>query len=140
MTAIHEVILQSLEGLEDCSVNLNVLIYDHFYQSCPGAEELMGHMDELTKGKMMEEVTRLMLVEEVARESEYLDFELRNHRFAYSVDQVMYPALLNSFYHSLREVLSESWLPAFDKAWEARISELNDALEQHAPISYLQTS
>jgi hypothetical protein len=108
-------------------------IYRHFYQSDPGAEPLMAHMDELTKGRMMEEVTRLLLSEDIPGESGYLIFELSNHKLAYSVEANMYDKLFESFLITLKSIAGKDWRAEHELAWRTRIEELSAAMSTNMP-------
>ena len=54
-----DLVNESLGLLEDETGEFNDMLYSKFYDSSPDAEALMSHMDELMKGKMLEEVIRL---------------------------------------------------------------------------------
>ena len=47
----------------------------------------MDHIDHPVQGKMMEEVVRLLMVEDTSREDQYLTFEMKTHEEAYKVTE-----------------------------------------------------
>ncbi len=131
-----DVIATSLEPLAEVEVDVFAEVYHRFYEQNQAAASLMEHMDESAKGKMLEEVTRLMLVPDVDAESSYFDFELKNHKYAYSVELDMYPPLFAAFHESVRSILGDTWQPEYDAAWQAQIDALNASIESHFPSSY----
>lgn len=130
-----ELVTESLEVLEDESGVFNDRLFSRFYDCAPGAEDLMAHMDDLMKGKMLEEVIRLLLADDFDSEAEYLDFELKNHETAYSVDHGMYRPLFDSFYETVKEFVKDGWRSEFDTAWQTRIDEVMSALDAHSPAA-----
>lgn len=124
-----ELIAESLEYLADTDEDIYTEIFDAFYAASPAAENLMLHMDELTKGRMLEEVTRLLMSADVELEAAYLDFELRNHEQAYSVERPMYRQLFNAFAGVIRDLAGDRWTPEYEQAWSDRIEELSSAME-----------
>ncbi len=126
---MSELIAESLEYLAESDEDVYGKIFDEFYRVSPDGEGLMMHMDELTKGRMLEEVTRLLMSVDVELEAAYLDFELRNHEQAYSVERYMYRQLFNAFAGVVRGLAGEHWSPAYEQAWNTRIETLCDAME-----------
>ena len=104
-------------------------VYEHFFRVNPEAEELMTHMDELTRGRMLEEVTRLLMVEDLGAESAYVTFEYNNHKTAYSVQSRMYRELFDAFAITVKEIAGCAWRPEFDEAWLSRAKELEQAFD-----------
>ena len=132
-----DLVTESLECLSDTSIDINGAIFEKFYHSSPDSEQLMSHMDELTKGKMLEEVVRLLLAEDLGSEGEYLDFELKTHKWAYSVVHDTYRILFDAFLDAVREAAGGAWRSEYDSAWQSRIDELIAAFDEHAPESSL---
>ncbi len=126
-----ELVNESLELLVDESGEFNDELFKRFYELSPDAEGLMSHMDELMKGKMLEEVIRLLLVDDLDAESEYLDFEMKNHRTAYSVEHEMYRPFFETFHSTVKDFSPEGWRSEFDQAWQARIDEIVSTLDTH---------
>ena len=124
---MNELIAESLELLLEFNVDVYSRVYEHFFRINPDAEDLMTHMDELTRGRMLEEVTRLLMLDDFEAESEYLAFEYSNHKNAYSVESNMYRQLLDAFAIAVKELVGEEWRPEFDEAWASRSKELEQA-------------
>lgn len=128
-SAMSELIAESLEYLADTDLDVYQRVFDAFYRESPAAENLMLHMDELTKGRMLEEVTRLLMSVDVELEAAYLDFELRNHEQAYGVERQMYRQLFNAFAAVVRDLAGDRWTPEYEQVWHSRIDELSSAME-----------
>jgi len=124
-----ELIAESLELLGESDADIYGRVYEHFFRMNPGAEELMTHMDELTRGRMLEEVTRLLMVEDLGAESAYVTFEYNNHKTAYSVQSRMYRELFDAFAITVKEIVGDAWRPEFDEAWLSRAKELEQAFD-----------
>ena len=95
----------------------------------------MSHIDHLVRGKMMEEVMRLLMLEDTVAEDEYLSFEMKTHEQAYSVIQSMYASLLTSVWEIVREGIANDWTEQFENAWQERIDSLSEALQNHLPTA-----
>ena len=126
---MSELIAESLELLSESDVDIYGKVYEHFFRMSPGAEELMTHMDELTRGRMLEEVTRLLMVDDLGAESAYVTFEHNNHKTAYSVQSLMYRELFDAFAIAVKEIVGGAWRPEFDEAWMSRAKELEQAFD-----------
>ena len=124
---ITEIIAESLEMLSGADFDLYDKVYEEFFCKNPKAEELMAHMDELTRGRMMSEVTRLFLVDDLEAESAYIKFEYANHKNGYNVASNMYRELFDSFLIAAKEIAGESWRLEFDYVWRYRADELERA-------------
>ncbi len=126
---MSELIAESLELLSESDVDIYGKVYEHFFRINPGAEELMTHMDALTRGRMLEEVTRLFMVDDLSAESAYITFEYNNHKTAYSVQSNMYRELFDAFAIAVKEVVGGGWRLEFDNAWMSRAMELEQAFD-----------
>lgn len=126
---MNDLIAESLELLSESEVDIYGRVYEHFFRVNPGAQELMTHMDELTLGRMLEEVTRLLIVDDLGAESAYVAFEYNNHKTAYSVQSSMYRQLFDAFAVAVKEILGGAWRPEFDEAWVSRAKELEQAFD-----------
>jgi hypothetical protein len=128
-------IMASLEIVAEKCGDINTAVYERYFQKSPGSEELMSHIDHLVRGKMMEEVMRLLMLEDTAAEDEYLSFEMKTHEQAYSVIQSMYTSLLTSVWEIVREGVADDWTKEFEDAWQERIASLSEALQNHMPTA-----
>ncbi len=127
-------VLVSLELAADKAGDITPEIYRRYFASCPGSQDLMSHIDDLVRGKMMEEVFRLIMVQDYDEESHYLNFEVKNHKYAYSVLPHMYTNLLNAVHVTVKESVAEAWNPGMENAWQARIGSLISELEQRSGL------
>ena len=128
-------IMASLEIVAEKCGDINPAVYERYFQKSPGSEELMSHIDHLVRGKMMEEVMRLLMLEDTVAEDEYLSFEMKTHEQAYSVVQSMYASLLTSVWEIIREGVADDWTEEFENAWQERIASLSEALKNHMPTA-----
>ena len=121
-------ILESLEQTAEVLGDITAVVYERYYRACPEAEALMAHVDQHMQGRMLDEVIRLLMTEDVCDEDGYLDFEVDNHR-GYNVEPSMYPGLLRAVEDVVREGVGENWARPIEDAWQARIAALLDAIE-----------
>jgi hemoglobin-like flavoprotein len=126
---MNELIAESLALLSESDADIYSRVYEHFFRMNPGAEDLMTHMDELTLGRMLDEVTRLLMVDDLGAESTYVAFEYNNHKTAYSVQSSMYRQLFDAFAIAVKEIVGGAWRPEFDEAWVSRAKELEQAFD-----------
>jgi hypothetical protein len=80
---------------------------------------------------MLNEVLRLVMAWDPAGDAAYLDFEVRNHQYAYQVDGRMYRELLVALRDTVAEILGETFEPE-RAAWDARVAELLAEIEKRA--------
>lgn len=76
----------------------------------------------------MEEVFRLLMVENYQPETEYLNFEVKNHESAYKVEPNMYLKLLDSVRLAVKDSLAPDWSVEYEEAWQVRIGNLTNEL------------
>ena len=99
-------------------------VYERYFARDPDAAALMAHMDELTLGRMLTEVVRLLMSTDYAEDAGYLDFEVKNHEWAYRVSARMYGELLASVRETVADALGAEWNAAYARAWDDRIAQL----------------
>jgi hemoglobin-like flavoprotein len=129
----QDLIISSLETVAENLGDITPRVYQKYFTAEPEAEELMSHLDPLSKGKMMEEVMRLLMVEDFSGEDQYLKFEMNTHAGAYSVRAQMYRNLLTAVFETVEEGLDEPMSADTRNAWEHRLGELLEALDRHIP-------
>lgn len=120
----EDLVTESLLLAAEQDIDITPLIYDRFFAYSPESHALMAHVDETALGKMMEEVFRLVMVEDYAPEAGYLTWEVNNHEVAYSVDPDMYEPLFRALIETIRESLGDRWSPEIEQAWLTRTAEL----------------
>ncbi len=132
---MSEEIMHSLELAAGKSDDLSPDVYSRYFARCAGSEALMSHVDNLVRGKMLNEVMRLMMEPTLDTESTYLDFEVDNHRRAYFVEPHMYESLFTAFRDSVRDLLDDSWTEPMEVAWQRRIDDLLSEITSRYPAS-----
>ncbi|MFT7244159.1 MAG: hemoglobin-like flavoprotein [Candidatus Azotimanducaceae bacterium] len=128
-----DLVIQSLEMVAETAGDITPAVYQRYFESCPGSEALMSHIDELVQGKMMVEVYRLVMLEDFSDEAAYLKFEVDNHALAYSVEPHMYGNLLNALMDTVAELLGDQWDHKMAEAWGNRLDELSKEIEARLP-------
>lgn len=119
-------VLECFEKLAERDIDVTPEIYKRYFARCPAAADLMSHIDDIARGKMMEEVYRLLLVEDYGDEQGYLDWEVDNHEVAYGVHPSMYADLFGATVESIKDSLGDEWNARYEQALQARV----DALER----------
>jgi hypothetical protein len=99
-------------------------VYARYFARDPDAAALMSHMDHLTLGRMLNEVVRLLMSEDFESDSGYLDFEVKNHQWAYRVHERMYGELLVAVRDTVAEAMGSDWSAACAAAWDERLRKL----------------
>ncbi len=119
-----DTITQTFELAAERVEDLTPQVYTRFFSSNPAAEQLMSHLDEGPRGKMLAEVIRLMMVADFDAEQTYLTFEVNNHRLAYSVELRMYREILVALKDEIRNILGNAWTRSMEAAWSEQIETL----------------
>jgi hypothetical protein len=105
-------------------------VYRRYFARDPEAAALMSHMDHLTLGRMLNEVIRLLMSTDYAVDASYLDFEVKNHEWAYRVQSRMYSELLAAVRETVADVLGSEWDAASAAAWDERVARLLDEIDR----------
>ena len=121
---LEDPVCLSLEIAAEMAGDISPAIYQNYFARCPGSEALMSHIDKLVRGKMLDEVFRLLMVEDYSGEANYLNFEMKNHRLAYSVETHMYGNLLAAIKETVENALGGAWTQSFEHAWQQRLADL----------------
>ena len=119
----EDLIVQSLEIAAE-NGDITEQIYQRYYEISPESAELMRYVDDNVKGKMMDEIYRLLMVQDYAEESAYLNWEVDNHEMAYSVLPRMYDGLFEAVYETVEACLGDNWTDACAAAWHERLGSL----------------
>jgi len=128
-TDADDPVCTSLELAAEIAGDISPAIYKNYFARCPGSEALMQHIDELVRGKMLEEVFRLLMLRDYADETGYLNFEMKNHKFAYSVEAQMYANLLTAVLETVRSSVGDAWTKRFEEAWQQRLASLQAEID-----------
>ena len=119
-----DLISTTFEMAAEIGGDLAPAIYANYFARCPGSQALMSHIDDIVRGKMLEEVYRLLMLSDYSGEQGYLNFEMKNHKLAYSVEAHMYGNLLAAILDTVRDAIGDQWQPSFEAAWQQRINDL----------------
>jgi len=129
MSVEQELIERALECAAEDDPKLNERIYKNFYDAMPDAQQLMSQVDEGVRGKMMAEIYRLLLADDVATsDSDYLVFETKTHANSYFVRPEMYRLLSDVLLQTLRLSAARVWGPAVEAAVSRRLNSLARAI------------
>ncbi|MCB1647102.1 MAG: globin [Pseudomonadales bacterium] len=125
-----ELIMASLESAAEAQGDISPAIYENYFQRCPGSEALMSHIDHIVRGRMLEEVFRLLMADSLEAEAGYLNFEVNNHKLAYNVEPHMYGNLLQAVRDTVQTAAGNDWQEAWAQAWDQRIEELSGEISK----------
>ena len=129
MSVEQELIERALECAAEDDPELNNLVYRNFYEAMADAGQLMSHVDEGVRGKMMAEIYRLLLADDVATsDSDYLVFETKTHANSYFVRPEMYRLLSDVLLQTLRLSAARVWGPAVEAAVSRRLNAMTTAI------------
>ena len=129
MSVEQELIERVLECAAEDDPELNEMVYRNFYDAMADAGQLMSHVDEGVRGKMMAEIYRLLLADDVATsDSDYLVFETKTHANSYFVRPEMYRLLSDVLLQTLRLSAARVWGPAVEAAVSRRLNAMTTAI------------
>lgn len=126
---MEDPVIASLEVAASQAGDISEEVYKRYFERCPGSQALMSHIDYLVRGKMLDEVLRLIMLPNFSAEQQYLDFEVKNHRLAYSVEPHMYRNLLSALRDVVKDAAGSSWDDDIEAAWQTRIDKLISEIE-----------
>lgn len=125
-------VYESLEIVAECDTDITKDVYDRYFSRCEGSWALMSHLDDIVRGKMLDEVLRLIMQPDLKDEQTYLNFEIDNHKRAYNVEPHMYGNLLTALRDAVREAVGGRWTTAMESAWRERIELLLHEIDARA--------
>lgn len=131
--ATTDPVATSLEIAATAAGDITQEVYRRYFAACPGSEALMSHIDDLVRGRMLEEVLRLIMLGDYSSEKQYLDFEVANHKLAYSVEPHMYRNLLQALQDTVEDAVGEDWTGEFETAWNTRRERLLAEIQARHP-------
>ena len=117
-------VYQSLELLAEKDIDVTEQVYRKYFEVSPASGALMEYVDPGPRGKMMDEIFRLLMVEDYSEEEGYLNWEVDNHEIAYSVRPEMYEPLFGALIEAVKESLGADWSAEMERAWLDRTSTL----------------
>jgi hypothetical protein len=120
MVTDTEIVCQSLERVAEYDTDLVTLVYDKFAEKMPDANQNIGIMDSRMRGRMLDQIYKLLL-DDV--DPGYLEFEAGMHR-GYGADLAHYRGILEALKDSVCSVLSDAWSVDEDAAWNRTIARI----------------
>ena len=130
----QDIIEQSLERAAEVMDDFSGSVYKRYFDLQPDAEDLMSHLDDIVRGKMVAEIIRLLFVEDYHEEVDYLRFETKTHADSYFVKADMYPDLLTAVVASVKEGAGDIWEASVEQAWQKKQEDLLAALRFHIEL------
>ena len=117
-----ELLVTSLEMAADKMDDITEQVYALYFKASPESRDLMGHMDMLMCGRMLNEVITLIIMPDNDLEVT-LKFEVKTHA-ANGVDLNMYLLLFNALHSVIRTTVGDGWNPEIESAWKERVDYL----------------
>lgn len=129
-----DAILQSFELAAERAGDIVPAVYEAYFARCPESSDLMRLVDTHMRGRMLESVLQLFMVEQTDDQLGYLRFETRNH-VNYGVMPYMYANLLDALRDTVRDACGHEWNAEMQFAWDERIAGLVGEIETMASHS-----
>lgn len=129
---MSDLVTDSLMACAEQAGDITDTVYQHFFNSCTSAGQLMDHSDEGMRGRMLQQTLEL-LMGEVGDDEGYLAWEVANHVQAYYVELDMYPAFFNAVQDTVAGAMGEQWNNEYASAWAQKISGLLQAIKAATP-------
>jgi hemoglobin-like flavoprotein len=126
-----EIITETLEVCAEQSGDITSSVYDRFFEGNDEAFNVMGHSDDYMRGRMMEQVYKLLMSDEQLQDDGYVKWELANHT-SYGVESNMYEAFLFALRDIVRDSVGAAWTADSNAAWDARINKILGLMENRA--------
>lgn len=125
---MSDVIYESLELLAERAGDITDQVYERYFTVDADSRELMAYVDPGQRGKMMDEILRLILVDDYSEEEGYLNWEVDNHEIAYSVKPEMYAPLFDALIDTVKSALGDDWSGQMEQAWQQRTEALKSEI------------
>jgi len=123
-----DVILTTLELTGEAGIDVTEPTYDYFFEVSPQSRQLMIHMDHLVRGKMLNALMALVMMEEGDSKVDVIDFEVRTHQ-ANGISVLMYAQLFEAFYKAIKDAIIDQWTDEFENAWQREIKQLVEKIQ-----------
>lgn len=121
----QEILLHCFEVVAQTGTDLTPAVYERFTRDMPEAIQHIGIMDERMRGRMLDQVYKLLLEE---TDSEYLKFETDMHR-GYGADTALYRGILQAVKGAVADCMGDRWSTHEDEAWNRSIDHLIDEIK-----------
>jgi hypothetical protein len=119
----HEAVQQSLEAAAERCDDLSVPVYERFFEAHPAASQMMKHVDERVRGRMLNDVLELLMVPAAEDDRPLIAFEVASHR-GYGVPEALYVPFLTAIRDTVRALAPEIVGPRVEAGWNRRIDQL----------------
>lgn len=129
---MSDLVTDSLMACAEQAGDITDTVYQHFFDACTSAGQLMDHSDEGMRGRMLQQTLEL-LMDEVGDDEGYLAWEVANHVQAYYVKLDMYPAFFEAIQDAVAGAMGKQWNDEYANAWSEKISDLLEAIEAATP-------
>jgi len=118
------IIESSLEQLIETGGDLGQDCFARFFERSEEGRGLMEHMDDVHRGKMMAEIYRLLLTPDLSTETDYLNWESKNHQTAYFVPKSLYPVFMDALIESISASLGADWTQTVAEAFQVQCDRI----------------
>jgi len=118
------IIESALEQLIETGGDLGQDCFARFFERSEEGRGLMEHMDEVHRGKMMAEIYRLLLTPDLSTETDYLNWESKNHQTAYFVPKSLYPVFMDALIESISASLGADWTQTVAEAFQVQCDRI----------------
>ncbi|MEY8248255.1 MAG: globin [Bermanella sp.] len=123
-----DIILTTIEQTGENGVDPTAATYERFFAASPESADLMSHMDDLLRGKMLNAFIELVIMPDDETKKSALHFEIKTHADN-GIKAVMYLHFFEAFYRTIEEALGAQWNDEYDGAWQREISKLMGQIE-----------
>lgn len=120
MEGYNQVIAKCFEMLAEEEVDFTELIYQVYLKDMPDVEQHVGYLDGRMKGRMLDQVYRLLMGEV---DKDYLKFEVDTHK-CYGATLVRYEGLLRAVKMVFKTRLGARWSVLYESAWDESIAQI----------------
>jgi hypothetical protein len=118
------IIESALEQLIETGGDLGQDCFARFFERSEEGRGLMEHMDDVHRGKMMAEIYRLLLTPDLSTETDYLNWESKNHQTAYFVPKSLYPVFMDALIESISASLGADWTQTVAEAFQVQCDRI----------------
>ncbi len=126
MISDTDVIHNCLARLAESDTDITDAVYDRFTGAMPEALQHIDYMDIRMRGRMLDQIFRLLLGE---TDEGYLEFETEMHK-GYGANLSFYHAMLSAVKESVKEQLGRSWSAREEAAWNTSIEHIIGVIDR----------
>lgn len=123
-----DTILSTLELVAEQGIDVTEPTYKDYFEVSPESVTLMGHMDHLMRGRMLNALIMMVMMPEGTPKKDVIHFEVKTHS-ANGVKPVMYLQLFQSFHKAVKGAIGDKWTSDHEGAWQREITQLMQRIE-----------